>query len=381
MPLYSYKAYLESQKQTGLLFAQSPQEAVESLEEKNLLVLELKECAKKEQKRVSTATLLDFSQQLAQMLSAGLTLQQSLKEMESLHPIIACLRQEIEGGSSLSKAMQGYSCFDPLYCALIHAGEKTANLESSLLKGAELLQRKKRLSEKFVSALLYPAFLLFLSLFVLLGFFFFILPSFEDLFPKEQIQGMTKFLFAFSYFLRTHYWIYLPFVFLSMLLSFRFFKGCSKSVFILRLPLLGNFLKKAAFARFSSAMASLLEGGVSITAAIDLAKPVVGNWHLQKVIEEALESLVKGQYFSKALAKSSLIPKELPKFLEIGEKNGKMIEMFENLARIYEEDVQRLLERFEALIQPILLLFIASLIALVLISIMIPLSDLQTLSF
>lgn len=381
MPLFSYKAFLGNKKQSGYLFAANVQEAMDSLEEKGLLLSNLELCRNNESLKMPLGLVIDFSRQLAQMLKAGLALYQSLKEIESLHPIVALLRQELQAGTSLSQAMRQYDCFDSLYCSLIHAGEKTASLDESLIKAAALMERKKRLAQKITSALLYPGFLLVLSFFVLLSFFIFILPSLQDLFPENQIRGLSKSLFSLSFFLRNYYQLYLPIFIIVFFIFMQFVRKMMKTSLILKIPFLGVILQKSALCRFSSAMSSLLEGGVNILDALNLAKSVLGKPALEMVIDDAKKSLLKGSYFSKALSKAPLIPHDMIMYVEIGEKNGSLAQMFNNISKIYEQDVEQSIERFEILLQPLLLLFIASIIALVLIAIMVPLSDLQTLSF
>ncbi|NGX61220.1 MAG: Type II secretion system protein F [Chlamydiae bacterium] len=394
MVLYHYR-YLDpkGRKKRAHLEANSLSEAKESLRAQNVFLLGLQEVERKAKKLFLTKkeglvkeNLTTFTTQLAQLLSAGIPLYESLLSLEeqyrseSFHPTLLTLCSQIKEGTSLSSAMSSFpDSFDSLYCSMVAAGESVGAVDQTLDKLATLLSKQSRLKKQLFTALLYPALLFAFSCGVILLMLTFVIPSLDALFENHHVNGFTKLVFGASRFI-THYWLfYLPLFFglvggsVAALLSKQGKQKLQR--FFLKVPLLKTVIIQTALARFSRTMGTLLEGGVSILQALQISRRVMRNPFLEKVVEEAESKIIEGSLLSIEFAKSSLFPSLVSRMLAIGEEGGSLAVMFQKLADIYEEEVEKILGRVTTLAQPVILIFMGGVIGVVMLAILLPLTD------
>ncbi len=387
--LFQYR-YIDGKgrKRKGLIEAMHAGEAKEKLRAQKIVVTTLKETfgKKAHSNRQGKEALITFTTQLASLLQAGMPLYESILSLqeqyqqEAFHPILLSIGDQIKRGSSLSDAMSGYpDIFNRLYCSMVAAGESIGALDQTLEKLSLLLNRQDKLKKQIVTALLYPALLFSFTLVVLFLLLTFVIPSLETLFEDRDVNRFTKLVMLFSNFL-THKWMYyLPLIGVGItgayygLTSARGKRWIQKQ--LLRLPLLKTLITQTAIARFARTMGTLLQGGVSLIQALQIARKVMRNPFFEEVIEEAETKIIEGSLLSIELKKSPLIPSLVTRMLAIGEEGGNTAAMLQKIADLYEDEVEKSLNRLTALAQPVILVIMGGIVGLIMIAVLLPLTD------
>ncbi len=206
----------------------------------------------------------------------------------------------------------------------------------------------------------------------------FVIPSLETLFEDRPVNGFTRAVMLFSHFL-THQWgYYLPLIIGSgvgvyfALTSPKGKRWVQRT--LLRMPVLKTLITQTAIARFSRTMGTLLEGGVSLIQALQIARKTMRHTLFEEVVEEAEGRIVEGSLLSVELKKSPLIPTLVPRMLSIGEEGGSAPAMFQKIADLYESEVDKSLTRLTALAQPVILVFMGGIVGVIMIAVLLPLT-------
>ena len=386
--LYKYQALSnEGRKTTGVIHADSLDTAKELLRAEELMVIDVQVYhEKKNNIKLSSTILLDFTRMLGQLLEAGIPLYESIVIIEDkyrhhrFHPLFIDLCDELKVGVSLSQALAKYpQSFDPIYVAMVKAGEQTAALSKVFEELCLLLQRQQKLKKQLVSAAAYPLFLAGFSVFIFLALLLFVIPSMKALFDGRVLHPITQFVFAASD-IAVHQgaWIGLTLALAITLIVVILRKPTSRERidgWLLQLPFFKHFIQEAATVRFCRTASLLLSGGVPILQALNLSRFVMKNRHLENVITEAEKGVSEGKTLSGQLAQYPFIPTLVPRMLSIGEETGKTAFMLQSIANICEEDLEKKLQQTVSFLQPALLLLLGLIIGIVLLSILIPLTD------
>ena len=393
MPLYEYQ-YIDpkGRKRSGLMEAQGEREVKQKLREQSILLTKLQQKVKIASKQqLKGESLLTFTIQLAQLVSAGIPLFESLTAIEEqmrgepFHQILLGLCEKVKSGVSLSQAMSQYpESFDRLYCGMVAAGEAVGTLGVVLDKLALFLRKQMKLKKQISTALIYPAILggfSFLIIGVLLGF---VIPSLEGIFADRQLNGFTGSILVASKIFRYYWWLYVPV--LSGLIFLITWKLRSPEghlllqKIMLKIPVLKTLAIQAALARFCRTLATLLQGGLSMIESLQISRGVMRNALLEKDMMRAEEKIVEGRVLSQELARSAYIPKLVPRMLAVGEESGTSVAMLGCIADMYEQELEKTLDRVMALIQPVILIFMGLIIGTVLLAILLPLTDVGSFS-
>lgn len=388
MVVYAYQAFTSQGKKTsGSIEAGTPQEAKEKIRQMQLLLSRL-EVQKKAQKgqRLNNDTLLIFTSQLAQLLSAKIPLFESLVALEEQarqephHQVLSGITERIRRGSSLSEAMADFpESFSRLYRALISAGEAIGNLELSLNRLHSFLAHQRKIQKQLISAMIYPALLaclLVVAVFVLVGF---VIPALEQLFEDKKIPEFTQMVMSTSQFLRQ--WGIIIVGLVAGFLSYLYYRLKNPQAkaklqrFFLKVPILNRYMILSSLSRFARTLSTLLDGGLPIIASLSFSKEALNNARLVEIISQAEGKIIEGVPLSQELSRYSEIPPLFARMVLIGEESGKLPAMLSQLATLYEEDTERTLTRIVTLAQPVLLLLMGGLIGGVLLSILLPLSS------
>ena len=386
--LYRYQALSSAGKKiSGVIDADSLHSAKEKLRKEQILVTALDLFhEKKKEITIAFPFLLDFTRMLGQLLQAGIPLFESLVIIEEkyhhnkFHPLLMDLCDSLKTGYSLSEALRKYpQSFDPIYIAMVHAGEQTASLPTIFEELCQLLLRQQKLKKQLFSAAAYPLFLGSFCVFIFLALLLFVIPSMKNLFEGRDLHPITQFVFGASDFVTTQG---------SLLVIGVLFFASAIGAFIkhpvlrqkldsviLKLPFIGEFLREAATIRFCRTSSLLLAGGLPILQTLQLSRHVMKNKLLEELIVNAEQKVSEGKPLSQELKASSLIPSIVPRMLAIAEETGKTAFMLQNIANICEENLEKRLQQFTAFLQPALLLLLGLIVGLVLLSILIPMTD------
>ena len=328
---------------------------------------------------------LIFNQQFLTLSKSGLPMQKSLDLLahqtrsEALRAAIEEIRDKVRSGALLSEAFETNGNFPKIYCATVRAGERSGSLDKVLAQYVSYQKQSRTFRKKFLSALIYPAFLLvFLGL--LIGFVIsFVVPSFNELYKDMDVQlpALTTFVISFAMGIKHLSGLILVGVVGAVLLirislrSAQARLGLEKLKF--RLPFAGQLLMKFSVAEFARTLATLLQGGTPIVQALATAKESVSSPLLARAIAQAEADITGGRALSVSLRASGFFPPIAIDMMEVGETTGAMSAMLEALAEFFEEDVGIDLETRLALVGPIMIAAIAVVVAFVLAAFYLPL--------
>lgn len=387
MPLYSYQAIgSDGKKLKSLIAADSLEAAKDKLRLQKYLLLGIKPHSLPKKNAISTQFALFFTRDIAQLVRAGIPLYESLYTLQQrdkgkkTEPLFLSLADSLKMGQSFSAALKHHpAVFDPIYIAMIEAAEESGALELILAKLAHMIENEQKQKRKLVSTLSYPVALMGFSVVVILSLFLGVIPNIKELFEGRKVQWITQVVMAISDFLVQYKMlIFVPLgIFLAAALLL-FTQPVGKrllSRLTLYLPLVRSIRTKAAMTRFSFSLSVLLKGGVTLVSAIELCKAVLRHPPLEALFTEALKEVRSGKKLSEQLAFSPWVSPLLLTMLKTAEEASDIAQMFENFATITEEELARDVQKITALLQPILLLTIGLVIGLVVLSVLIPLTD------
>lgn len=392
MPLYRYHAIdAKGKKQSGLIEGHSIEEVKERLRDQGVMISSLALQGSKSRTNLHGDALVSFTQQLSQLSNAGVPLYESMvaieeqSRSEKYHSILLSLCEQIKSGTSLSRAMASFpQSFDKLYCGMIAAGESSGALPVVLDRLGQFLNRRLKLKREISTAMIYPSLLAVFALFVIALLLGFVIPSMEDIFTGRELNWFTEFVLSASRFVRHWWWLYLPL--LAMVVTLVIFQIRSPSGrrwlerVSLRLPLFGRLIKQACLSRFCRTMSTLQQGGLTMIDSLRIARSVMGNAVLEADMLQAEQKIVEGQSLSGSLARFSWIPPLVPRMVRIGEESGTLQSMFGHIADMYEEEMEKNIERLLALAQPAILLTMGLVIGTVLMAVLLPLADVSSLA-
>jgi general secretion pathway protein F/type IV pilus assembly protein PilC len=391
MALFRYRAFSqEGAKIKGVVDAESLELAKERLLKQRLLITDLFILDQKKQEVVLTPSLLlSFTRELGQLLRAGLPLYESLLTIEEKYrqtkeeSLFLDLCDHLKRGYSFSYALQRHpKSFDTIYLSMVQAAEESGSLPLVFDQLSQLIARQQKLRKKIISALTYPCILGAFCVVVVFALLVFVVPSMQALFEGRPLHPLTALVLMASQWVCAYGNLLVCFaVGLGVTLFF-----CSKKPSygaflqraLLKFPFFKTVIIQAALIRFCRSMAVLLNGGVPMLSALSLSCKVMKNLLLEKVVQEATQKIAEGGKLSQQFKKSSLIPTLLVRMLAIAEETGKMAPMLQNVAEIYDEELEKNLEQMTTLLQPLLLLTLGLIVGGIVLSIMLPLTDVSS---
>ncbi len=289
--------------------------------------------------------------------------------------------EEIESGTTMSKAFSLYpKLFSSFYVAMLRSGEATGELATSLVYIADHLEREYNLLSKVRGAMIYPFFILFVLVGVFAAMMIFVVPNLVGVLEAsgQELPMLTKATIAISDFLRFRGWIVLIALF-GLLSSVRWYIKTEEGKknldeISLKIPIIGGFLKKVYLSRLAENLSTLITGGLPIMGALDVTKEVVGNSVYKKIITEVEEKISKGETMSSVFVKyPKLIPPFFSQMTGIGEKTGQLDKTLMNIVAFYQKEVERGTENILSIMEPILILTLGLMVALLMAAIVMPL--------
>ncbi len=403
MPLFSYKALsTNGTVATGEIEAADRPEALRTLDKRGLRPVNVKESAKAipakkksaaplrrkektgEKEEVSTsgelklkrAEVILFTEELSDMLGAGLQLEPALKSMEnrqelgSLKEVSQRIRNIVRDGVNFSVALKKVSpSFGPLYCSLAAAGEASGALDTILKRQAHYLKTLAELQSRLILALIYPAFLIFVGIGVGIIFVTTLIPQLTELIkstPGGKIPWAINMMMVFADFIKA-WWIV---ILLSLVGSFLFFKAWKDNEankpkwdeMKLKMPLIGAVISSRFYVQFLETMANLVSNGLPLLRALELSRDATQNISLRARLNGVIAQVGDGRAFSKAMIRSESFPPLLIDIIAVGEQTGKIDQSLRRAAERYDKELDNDLKRVMALIMPSVLIMMALLI-------------------
>jgi general secretion pathway protein F len=393
MALYQYQALDSSgKKRAGFIEAIDETEAKGKLRDQGLMVSSLAaKAAVAPRQNLRGEALQTFTVQLSQLVNAGIPLYQSLSAIEEqyrgepFHRIILSLCDQLKAGKSLSEALSNYpKSFDKLYCSMITAGESAGALDVVLEKLSVLLTKQNKLKKQIATAMIYPGVLACFSLLIIALLLGFVVPAIEGIFAGRELNGFTAAVLGFSHLVKDYWMIYVPILAVSLYFIITRLRSPAGQIWLqrtlIKVPIARTLIIQSAVARFCRTMGTLQLGGLTMIESLRLAREVVGNVVIEEEIQSAENKIIEGSSLSHELMRSPTIPKMVSRMLSVGEDSGSTVVMLNKIADVYEEDIEKTLDRLMALSQPVILIFMGSIIALVLLAILLPMTDMSSFS-
>jgi general secretion pathway protein F len=332
--------------------------------------------------------------ELATLLRAALPLDRALDTMTRLagkparRELTENLAREIRSGASLSQAMERQDgVFDRFYVNMVRAGEASGALDLALERLAEFKQRARELRESIVSSLFYPAILIVLAIVAVAIMLAFVVPRFAEMFTEagRELPWLTRVVVAVGSAVEHWWWLMLLAV-----VAFVFWARRQLSdpvsherwdAQLLRLPLVGGLIRKIEAGRFTRTLGTLLRNGVSLPAAIDIAKEIIGNRVIGRALAQVALRVRQGEPLSRALTEAAVLPPLTTQLLKVGEETGHLERMLEQLADIHEREARTDIQRTLTLGEPVIILVIAALITVIILSIVLAVIETNNLAF
>jgi type IV pilus assembly protein PilC len=378
--------------QKGELAGASEAAVTEELRSRGLTVVDLQEKKSGLQmeiglpQRVKAADLTVLTRQLATMVSSGMTLLRAFYVLEEqlehkkLKQVIGEVREAIEGGVLLSEALGRHpKIFNPLYVAMVRAGEAGGVLEESLERVASQLEADDSLRRQVKAAMMYPAVVLSFAVIVLIALITFIVPVFVGVFKDfgGELPAITKFTVGLSNAF-TGYWYLIVAGFVGVVVAFRKWKTSSWGrpqwdAFRMKLPMkLGDTVQKIALARWSRTFSALYSAGVPILQAIEVTGQTAGNSVIERAMDDVVESVKSGGQIATPLKESSAFPAMVSQMIAVGEETGGLDSMLNKVADFYEDEVAAAVKAMTSILEPIMIVFVGGIVGFVVIAMYMP---------
>ncbi|MEN9722241.1 MAG: ral secretion pathway protein [Pseudomonadota bacterium] len=402
-PIFDFKAFTpEGKAQKGIVEAESSKAARQKLKKQGLMVTEITEKSASKPTsaasvpflggRVSIKEIALMTRQLASLIKANIPLVEALNalveqiEVEVLKVVLEKVRQDVNEGSSLAKALSAHpKVFDTIFVNMVEAGESSGTLSLVLLRLADLKEAQMRLRNKVVSGMTYPVLMMGVASLLMIGIFTFVIPKLTKVFESmnKAIPPTTKALMWLSGFVTEWWYLILLALFVgtSTFLSYiRSEAGRPKwDAFKLRSPVFGPLVRMVAMTRFASTMGTLLGSGVPILTAMSIAKNLVDNIPIANAITKARDNITEGQSIADPLKRSGEFPPVVIHMIAIGEKTGELPGMLKNIAETYEEQVTAKIEGMTALIEPAMIIGMGLVVGFIVMAVFVPLLDISNL--
>ncbi len=396
MPHYSYKAKDEYGKTIrGTITAESEDALISALERLNLYFISASIVKVKDQitfERITRKDLIPFTIHLATTISAGVSILQSLHDLEThtrkikFRKIIREIRTDIESGLGFSEALERHpKAFSQLYVSIVKAGESTGNLDQVLNDLIRFLEWQEELAANVKQATIYPAFIFTAVTLLVVLLMTFVFPRFAIIFERTNVPLPipTRIVMAVSHFF-SNYWYILLLAVIGIIIFQRLLVRNSQGRLAfdklkLGLPIFGNLLRKIALSRFSHYLSLLFKAGVEISYSLTVLENVVGNAVIAKVVRTTRERVRAGELISESLEKSKEFPPLVIRMVYVGETTGTMEMTLEKVSQYYDREVPASIKKVFAVFEPLTVIFLAVVVLGMALSMFLPLYQMMSL--
>jgi type IV pilus assembly protein PilC len=340
------------------------------------------------QQGVSTRDIVIFTRQFATMINSGLPLVQSLdilakqSENKTLRKCIEQVLYDVESGQTLADALRQHTkIFTQLYVNMVAAGEAGGILDTILLRLAVFLEKADKLKRKIKGAMIYPGVIFTVAAGAVAILLIFVIPTFQNMFEQAGIQlpMPTQFVIGMSKFMQTQWYLVVGGVIATVFVVGRWYKTSSGQLaldrLLLRLPILGPLQRKAAIARFTRTLGTLVSSGVSILDGLEITARTAGNRVLHDAIMESRSSIAGGETISEPLKKSGVFPPMVVQMINVGEQTGGLDEMLTKIADFYDDEVDAAVEALLSAMEPIMIVFLGVIVGGMIVAMYLPIFD------
>ena len=388
---FTYKGISAGKYVEGTIEAISQDEANFKLKEQKIIITNItrtkKKAAEKKKssgggfslfkKKIKPEDVVIFSKQFATMVKAGLPILNVLGmlrdqlEHPELTKIVEEIRKNLEGGLTLSKCFEKYpEIFDNIYINLIKAGEASGKLDVFLMKLVESLEKREKVKKKIKSALTYPVVMFVVAITVMVFMLVKVVPVFAEMYEGMGVAlpTSTAVIMNASNFMRGQGGLTLFIVLSVSFFSFKFVTSRFANVRywwhgkVLKMPVFGDMILKSLIARISLIMGNLSSAGVNLLESLEIAKQVSNNDVVTLAIENVKKGVFSGDTLTKLFLKEPTFPPTFSQLISVGEQTGNLDEMFNSVSSYYEEEFDTAVDNMSSLIEPIMIVFMGTMI-------------------
>src|SRR5262245_27204434 len=383
----------------GVYTAENEVRLRHELEEKGLYVLSLQpknaiagiSLHLPQRRGVNSREFLVFNQELATLLKAGMPLVQSLDLLKrrvtspTFRRVLDDVHEQVRSGTAMSDAFAAQGdLFPRVYTASLLAGERSGNLDAVLRRFVEYTKIIQTVKTKTISALVYPAILVSLSLGLVTFIVLKVVPAFSDFYATfgAQLPFVTMMIVRLSEFLRSQFWLLVIALAAVAAMAVSWIRRPGQKArfdhMLLSLPMAGQVARKFATSQMARTLATLLGGGLPLVNALDIAAKSVGNQFMAAQLEIVSGRVGEGESFATALEARRAFPEVAVKMAEVGESTGALQDMLNTVADFYDEEIATSMDRFVTIIEPALLIIMGMVIAGLLLALYMPLFQLSS---
>ena len=395
MPSYSYTAINDAGiKKKGILSADSEREARKLVKDLKLTPLKISESKNLDKTlRIKNKDVVLMTRQLATLLEASTPIVDSIDitarqtKNKNLIQILYNLKEDLVQGKRLGNSMKKFpGIFSDTYVSMVSAGDSSGNLDTVFSKLADYLEESASIRQKVISALTYPLILIGFSFIVVISLLAFVLPQVIDQFIKAgaELPFITKFLIGIS---NNIIPILLVITFLSVGFYYLYKKYTKKEKNkllvdkkILAIPFLGNFILNSELERFSSTMELLLASGTNLDIALEECSKIFNNQYLSNIIMNARNDVVEGKDFIMTMKQNEIFPDIFIQLIASGYRSGNLEKMFNKVSNFMKSEIENKRSVFLSLLEPIVIIFMGGFIMMIVLAILIPIMQMNTLA-
>lgn len=370
----------------GELRASGEHQVQATLRRQGILVTKVRKRRMRSGKKIAPKDIAIFTRQLATMMKAGVPLLQSFDIVGrgSTNPSVAKLlndiRTDVESGSSLSSAFRKHPLyFNTLYCNLVEAGEAAGILEDILDRLAIYMEKTEAIKSKIKSALMYPTAVIIVAFVVVALIMIFVIPAFKSVFENfgADLPAPTLFVIAMSEFFVSYWYIIFIGIFAGVYLFLQSWKRNEKMQMfmdrlLLQIPIFGNLIEKSVIARWTRTLSTMFAAGVPLVESLDSVGGAAGNYIYKSATQKIQQEVSTGTSLTNAMSNANVFPSMVIQMTAIGEESGSIDHMLGKAADFYEAEVDEMVAGLSSLMEPIIIVFLGTIIGGIVVSMYLP---------
>jgi type IV pilus assembly protein PilC len=391
MPTYTYTARtFGGDLKSATIDAPSRDEVVAQLKRQRLTVVKVDEEAKKQKLtgKIGMRDIVIFTRQFSTMINAGLPLVQALdilakqSENKALAEVTRAVVFDVESGATVSDAMRNHPrAFSDLFTNMVAAGEAGGILDTILMRLATFLEKNDALVRKVKGAMIYPGVIMSVAGVAITVLLWKVIPVFEDMFKSVNLELPlpTRVVVGMSRFVNGYWWAVAGGAGIAFVLLKKYYATSNGQLVIdrlmLRVPVLGDVLRKAAVSRFTRTLGTLISSGVSILDGLEITARTAGNRVIQDAIMQSRSSIAGGDTIAAPLQKSGVFPPMVISMIAVGEQTGGLDEMLSKIADFYDTEVDAAVSGLLALLEPIMIVVLGVVVGGMVVAMYLPIFD------
>jgi type IV pilus assembly protein PilC len=398
MPTFTYTARaVNGEMKTATIEASSKDDVMAQLNKQRLRVIKVDEGAKKSgglniniggSPGIKMRDIVIFTRQFSTMINSGLPLVQALdilakqSENKTLQEVTRAVVFDVESGHTVADALGKHpKAFSDLYVNMVAAGEAGGILDTILMRLATFMEKNDALVRKVKGAMIYPGVIFSVAGIAVVVLLVFVIPTFESMFASVglALPLPTRIVIAMSNFLQGYWWAVIIGVVGSIYSLKKYYATPNGTLTIdkllLKMPVLGDVLRKSAVSRFTRTLGTLISSGVSILDGLEITAKTAGNRVIQDAIMASRASIAGGDTISAPLAKSNVFPPMVISMISVGEQTGGLDEMLSKIADFYDEEVDAAVSGLMSMLEPLMIVFLGVVVGGMIVAMYLPIFD------